>query len=43
MYSSMLQQMIPNGRAGPYVSSTSPQSVARFVINAMVYAEFSIG
>jgi hypothetical protein len=43
MYSSTSQQMIPNGRAGPDVSSTPPQGAARFVINAMVYAEFSIG
>jgi predicted nucleic acid-binding protein len=42
MYSSTSQQMIPNGRAGPYVSSMPPQC-AVVVINAIVYAEFSIG
>jgi antitoxin PrlF len=30
MYSSTLQQMIPNGRAGPYVSSTPLQCAAPF-------------
>ena len=40
MYSSILQQMIPNGRAGPYVGSMPPQCAAPLFLAGKVFQRY---
>jgi len=40
MYSSTLQQMIPNGRAGPYVGSMPPQCAAPLFLAGKVFQRY---